>query len=210
MPLVTLPALGMLPRLAARPPHPSGSVVVVGNPRNDLPHAEREAQQVAEVLGAQPLIGGAATRGALLERLADARIVHLATHAQFDPTSPLDSGIVLADGVLTARDILQLRLQADLLVLSACETGVAGAVGGELAGLTQAFLQAGARSLIVSLWKIDDAATGNIMTSFHIDRQAGVSPDLALRDAMDRVRTQASGSGSYLWGPFVFIGDWTS
>jgi CHAT domain-containing protein len=62
--------------------------------------------------------------------------------------------------------------------------------------------------LVVSLWKIDDAAAGTIMSSFHVDRQTGVSPELSLRDAMDRVRTQASGSGSYLWGPFVFIGDW--
>ena len=110
------------------------------------PIAEVEANAVAERFGTKPLLGAAATKSAVLTRLPDATLIHLATHAFFDADNPLESGIVLADGVLTAREVLQHRLQADLLVLSACESGRVGSLGGEeLAGLSQAFLQTGVR-----------------------------------------------------------------
>ena len=154
LPLVTLPALGILPRLRQRQHVPPGPALVIGNPRGDLPYAEVEANGVAERFGTTPLLGAAATKFAVLTRLPEATLIHLATHAFFDADNPLESGIVLADGVLTAREVLQHRLQADLLVLSACESGQVGSLGGEeLAGLSQAFLQTGVRSLLVSLWR---------------------------------------------------------
>jgi hypothetical protein len=208
LPLTTLPALGVLPRLRGRSAATGGTVVVIGDPVGDLPFAQREAEEVAALLGTTSLLGGEGTRAALLEQLAEARVVHLATHAQFDPSSPLDSGVVLADGVLTARDILRTRLRADLLVLSACETGSAGALGGELAGLAQAFLQAGARSLVASLWKVDDAATATLMSAFHGGRRAGVDTAAALAAAMEQVRVAVGADQAYSWGSFVHMGDW--
>ena len=164
LPLLTLPALGILPRLRQQQRVPPGPALVIGNPRGDLPYAEVEANAVAERFGTKPLLGAAATKSAMLTRLAEATLIHLATHARFDANNPLESGIVLADGVLTAREVLQHRLQADLLVLSACESGVVGSLGGEeLAGLSQAFLQAGVRSLLVSLWQVNDLATAALM-----------------------------------------------
>jgi CHAT domain/Tetratricopeptide repeat len=131
IPLVTLPALGILPRLRQRPHVPPGPALVVGNPRGDLPSAEVEANAVAELFGTKPLLGAAATTSAVLTRFPDATLIHLATHASFDANNPLESGIVLADGVLTAREVLQHRLHADLLVLSACESGQVGSLGGK-------------------------------------------------------------------------------
>ena len=209
LPLVTLPTLGLLPRLRRRPLHQGSSALVIGNPLGDLKYAEQEAQEVAARLGTTYLIGDQATREAVLTRLADATVVHLATHASFDSNSPLDSGIVLADGVLTAREVLGHCLQADLLVLSACQTGLAGTLGGdELAGLAQAFLQAGARSLLVSLWKVNDPVTAALMTAFYDARHAGADKAQALSQAMAHVQAEAKWTHPYYWGAFVAMGDW--
>ena len=209
LPLVTLPALGILPRLRQRPHVPAGPVLVVGNPRGDLPYAEGEANAVAERFGTKPLLGAAATKSAVLARLPEATLIHLATHAFFDPDNPLESGIVLADGVLTAREVLQHRLQADLLVLSACESGRVGSLGGEeLAGLSQAFLQTGVRSLLVSLWPVNDPATAALMQAFYTARQAGADKALALRQAMTQIQQDPRWTHPYYWGAFVLVGDW--
>jgi CHAT domain-containing protein len=190
-----------------------GLALVVGNPRQDkpLPFAEDEARQVAEFFSTQPLLGTAATKSAVLARLSDATLIHLATHAAFDTANPLESGILLADDVLTAREVLQYRLQADLLVLSACESGQVGNLGGEeLAGLSQAFLQAGARSVLVSLWRVDDLATTALMLAFFRHIQAGADKALALRQAMTDVQQDPRWQHPYYWGAFVLMGDWNS
>jgi len=99
---------------------------------------------VAERFGTIALLRTNATKATVLPRLREAALIHLATHAFFDPKNSLESGIVLADGILTAREVLEHRLQADLLVLSACESGQVVSLGGEeLTGLSQAFLTGG-------------------------------------------------------------------
>lgn len=211
--LVTLPAISILPRLQQRPHSLPGPALVVGNPSQDKPlrFAEEEARQVAELFNAQPLLGAAATKSAVLARLSDATLIHLATHAAFDPTNPLELGILLADGVLTAREVLQYRLRADLLVLSACESGQVGILGGEeLAGLSQAFLQAGVRSVLVSLWQVDDLATAALVLTFFRKIQAGADKALALRQAMTDIQQDPRWKHPYYWGAFVLIGDWNS
>ena len=146
----------------------------------------------------------------MLARFSDATIIHFATHAFFNQNNPLESGILLADGVLTAREVLQHRLRADLLVLSACESGqVASLGGGELAGLSQAFLQAGIRSLLVSLWKVKDLATASLMLAFYKARQSKMDKALALRQAMSQLQQEnAHWSHSHYWGAFILVGDW--
>src|SRR5205807_4335662 len=151
----------------------------------------------------------AATKSEVLVRFPEAGLVHVDAHAFFDPDDPLESGIVLADGVLTAREILQHRLHADLLVLSACESGQVGSLGGEeLAGLSQAFLQTGVRSLLVSLWRVNDPATAAFMQAFYTARQAGADKALALRQAMTQIQLDLRWSHPYYWGAFVLEGDW--
>jgi len=207
--LVTLPALGILPRLRQRPHVPAGPALVAGNPRNDLPHAEDEAKAVAERFGTKPLLGAAATKSNVLACFSEAALIHLATHAFFDANDPLESGIVLADGVLTAREVLQHHLQADLLVLSACVSGQIGSLGGEeFAGLSQAFLQTGVRSLLVSLWRVNDPATSALMQAFYTAREAGADKALALRQAMTQIQQDRRWTHPYYWGAFVLVGDW--
>ena len=209
LPLVVLPALGVLPRLQRHPHVRTGPALVVGNPTGDLPYAEEEANTVAPLLGISPLLGATATKATVLARLEQASLIHLATHAFFDPDVPLEAGIVLADGILTAREVLEHRLHADLLVLSACESGQASTLGGEeLAGLSQAFFQAGVRSLLVSLWRVNDPATAVLMRAFYAARQAGVDKAQALRQAMTELQQDPRWTHPHYWGAFVFLGDW--
>jgi CHAT domain-containing protein len=204
-----VPALGVLHRLLERPTLTGTGVLVVGDPSEDLEHAEREARHIGAVLDAEPLIGRGASKQAVLNRLSHASIVHLATHAHFSAESPLGSGILLADGILTAREVVTQRLHADLLVLSACQTGLAGALAGdELAGLAHAFLHAGARSVLVSLWEVNDPATQALMSAFYAAQQSGANKAMALTQAMAAIRVQRQWSHSYYWGPFVLMGDW--
>ena len=210
LPLVTMPGLSMLPRLRRRPRSRNKGTLVIGNPIGDLPHAEDEARGVAAALGSEALIGVRATKATVLRYASHASIIHFAAHAYFSSDSPLDSGIVLADGILTARDVISRRLEADLVVISACETGVAGPLGAgdELAGLAQAFLYAGARSLLVSLWRVDDPATNALMSTFYRLRDMGADKATALSQAMGEVRAQKRWSHPYYWGAFVLMGDW--
>jgi tetratricopeptide (TPR) repeat protein len=216
-PLVTIPALGLLGQLWERPTGTGDGALVVGNPfadcpRHKLPAAEREAREVAEMLGVTPLIGSQATKGAVLEQIGGVGLAHLATHAYFAPGSPLDSGILLADGVLTAREILERGLRApEFLALSACQTGLAGSLGGdEVAGLSQALLYAGARTLLTSLWTVNDPATAHLMGGFYRNwRERGQDKAAALRNAMDETRQARSAwAHTRYWGAFTLVGDW--
>jgi CHAT domain-containing protein len=204
---MTIPALALLPRLQRRPKHKTNNVLVAGNPTGDLRYAEDEAREVANILGAEPLIGAPATRAAVIERISEASIVHLAAHAHFNPDSPLDSAISLSDGELTAREVIRQRLHADLLVLSACQTGMVGPLGGdELAGLALAYLQAGVRSLLVSLWSVDDPATATLMTAYYAAGGAAGDKAEALSKASFQVKSEGKWSHPYYWGAFVLLG----
>ena len=211
-PVVTVPALGLLKQLWERPLGTGDSALVVGNPRGDLRYAEQEAREVAAMLGVTPLVGPRATKAAVLDQLCVVGLAHFATHAYFASGSPLDSGIVLADGILTAREILERGLRApELLALSACRTGLTGSLGGdEVAGLSQAWLYAGARTLLASLWAVDDPATAHLMSGFYRHwREGGQDKAAALRSAMDETRlARLEWAHTHYWGAFTLVGDW--
>ena len=135
----------------------------------DLRYAELEATHVAKLTGGVALVGSAASGAALLEQGPRFRILHLACHGVFNPQAPLASGLLLAGGKLDAMTVLQrLRLCADLVVLSACDTGQAEIQrGDELMGVARSFLYAGAASVLVSLWPVDDLATALLMDRFY-------------------------------------------
>jgi len=211
------PSLDLLARLRQRPaqPHWRGALVI-GNPIRDelrrLPQAENEARQIARLLEVEPLLGTAATKQAVLSQLDGVELTHLATHASFDPADPLNSGIELYDGVLTAREILERGYRLPEFVdLSACQTGVMSSLGGEeLAGLNMALFYAGAKSLLVSLWKVDDPATAYLMQQFYegwkLQKQ---DKPAALYNAMQATRqAQPDWADLYYWGGFTLIGDW--
>jgi hypothetical protein len=189
----------------------TGSVLVIGNPKggDDLIHAEDEARQIAKLFGAVPLIGPQATKEMVLKCLPKANIAHFATHAYFSLENPLDSVIILADDVLTIREIIDLKVHLKLLVLSACETGMNSSLGGdEMAGFAQGFILSGARSMLVSLWEVDDLSTASLMLSFYKRWiNDNVNNAEALSIAMEETRKRKIWENIYYWGAFTLVGD---
>ena len=148
------------------------------------------------------------------------RIVHIASHALVNARHPELSGIVLSlvdergapqDGVLRLHEIFNLDLPADLIVLSACQTGLGPEIRGEgLIGLTRGFMYAGAPRVVVSLWRVDDEATAAIMRRFY-EGMLGprrLRPADALRAAQLAVRQKVRWRSPFYWAGFVLQGDW--
>ena len=168
----TAPSAGVYAQLARRPPGKTvgGRAVVVGVADEVAPRIESEARRVAALLGddTTTLIGPEASIARFREAVPRAGLIHLACHARFAPATPLGSGVRLADRWLTVRDIFSLRLEAGLVTLSGCETGRSLVhTGDELVGLLRGFLAAGASSLLVSLWRVDDETAAPIMEEFY-------------------------------------------
>ena len=200
-----VPSLTLLGYLQKRPPPRTQQAVVIGNPTGDLAHAELEALTVSSVLGVEPILGPAADTAAMNAAAPEARILHLAAHAAFDSASPADSYVLLSDARWSARQALRCRLDAELVVLSGCETGILGSLAGEeLIGMAYAFLHAGARAVIVSLWPISDAATAEFMGTFHRLYRTGTSASEALRQTATEVRR--THEHPWYWAAFALIG----
>lgn len=145
------------------------------------------------------------------------RFLHFATHGFLNSTSPLQSSIVLAappegsdeDGFLTAREIAELDLCAEVAVLSACDTGRGEIRRGEgIVGLTWALFVAGARSQVVSQWAVSDSVTPELMRRFYAGLKAGSTKSAALRAAAGALSSDGKHAHPYYWAPFVLIGDW--
>jgi CHAT domain-containing protein len=150
--------------------------------------------------------------------LSHFQIVHFATHGLVNNEHPELSGIVLSmvnergdpeNGFLQLHDVYNLNLAAELVVLSACDTGLGKDVKGEgLVGLTRGFLYAGARSVVASLWKVEDRATAELMGHFYREMLVeGASPAAALRSAKVAMWRQRRWSAPRYWAAFVLQGD---
>jgi CHAT domain-containing protein/tetratricopeptide (TPR) repeat protein len=188
-----------------------------------LPFTADEARQIESVAGAMShltALGFRASRSTTLDPdLANYRYVHFATHGYLDAERPDLSALVLSlvdargnpqDGFLRAHDVYNLSLRADLVVLSACETGLGKEIKGEgLVGLTRGFMYAGAARVAVSLWSVSDRATADLMRTFYQAMLAGGQrPAAALRAAqLDMIKRKAW-SAPYYWAAFVLQGDW--
>ncbi len=177
-----------------------------------LPHTREEARAVGDVV----LLGAEATEEGLryaLGRRPRWRAVHLACHGVVDPDTPLSSALALTpagddDGFLTAMDVLRLRIDADLVVLSACRTGRGRFVRGEgVMGFVRAFMFAGAPRVLVSLWNGDDAAALALMRALHAGLRAGEAPATALARAQAQVRDQPAWAHPYYWAGWTLWGD---
>jgi CHAT domain-containing protein len=197
--------LHCLNRTVTGPQH----ALLLGVPDERAPRVESEIAALAPLF-AQPtaLTGAAATSAALRTHAAQADLLHLACHGRFRPDSPLFSALHLADGWFTVGDAYTLDLErCSLVALSACETGVnALAPGDELIGLARGFFAAGAPSLLVSLWTVDDASTADLMRTFYAQLQTGARPAVALRTAQLAIR--AAHPHPFFWSPFVLLGRW--
>jgi CHAT domain-containing protein/tetratricopeptide (TPR) repeat protein len=153
------------------------------------------------------------------DELSQYRIVHFATHGLLNSQRPKLSGLVLSlvdekgepqNGFLQLHEIFNLRLPAELVVLSACQTGLGKEIKGEgLVGLTRGFMYAGAARVMASLWKVDDKATAELMKKFYRGMlQEGKRPAAALRAAQVEMWRRPPWQSPYYWGAFVLQGEW--
>lgn len=206
----------------------ASNVLVVGNPTMpnnpdplligqppqplpQLPEAEKEAKAIAPLLNTEPLIGKQATKTAVLKQMSNAKIIHLATHGLLDDLRGLGSAIAFTpsqgnDGFLTAEEILNLNLNASLVVLSACNTGRGRITGDGVIGLSRSFISVGVPTVIVSLWSVPDAPTGKLMTKFYqntIERKMNKAQ--ALRQAI--LATMKEHPNPKDWAAFTLIGE---
>ncbi|MBD2194502.1 MULTISPECIES: CHAT domain-containing protein [Calothrix] len=175
-----------------------------------LPGAELEAKTIAQMLKTQPILGKEATKANILQRLSLFDVIHLATHGWADDNRGLGSWIAFApsgkdDGLLKAEEILDLKLKAQLVVLSACETGKGKLSGDGVIGLSRSLISAGVPSVLVSLWQVPDAATQYLMVEFYKSLQTQPDKALALRQAM--LKTKEKFPNPVNWAAFTLIGE---
>ena len=235
------PLFAKHPKAPDTAPDPSSIDLAVarGFDLKPLIASRHEVESIAELFAVdsqQVYLGAGATEARAKSVGRAVNHLHFATHAVLDPRSPLDSGLALTrseadanrgetehtdNGFLQAWEIFEgLRLDADLVVLSACETGLGAIEGGEgLIGLTRAFHYAGARSVLSTLWRVDDEATADLMVRFYRHLRAGRPKADALRAAqLDLLQDQDSEhretasprdfSAPYFWAAFQLHGDW--
>ncbi|MGB0562366.1 MAG: CHAT domain-containing protein, partial [Spirulinaceae cyanobacterium] len=195
----------------------------VGIAWSRLPGTRREAQAILELIPEQQAtahFGFDATKAiAFTPDLAEAQYVHFATHGFVNTQKPELSGIVMSllddqgqpqNGFLRLNDVYNLDLAAELVVLSACETGTGTLVRGEgLIGLTRGFMYAGAERVVASLWQVDDAATAALMSEFYRQLlEEDATPAEALRAAQQAIAAQPQWAAPYYWAAFTLQGDW--
>ncbi|MFE4104942.1 CHAT domain-containing protein [Almyronema epifaneia] len=200
-----------MPSLALSPGEPP-------QPLPPLPGAEQEALTIAQLFQTRLFRGAAATETAIAAQMPHARLIHLATHGLLDLDLPssgelaqlhIPGAIALAptaeaDGWLTATEIASLDLSADLVVLSACDTGLGEITGDGILGLSRSLLGAGAKSTVVSLWAVPDTPTAELMTTFYQALLTGQGKAQALRQAL--LKTKAHYPNPSDWAAFILIG----
>ncbi|UNU24052.1 CHAT domain-containing tetratricopeptide repeat protein [Microcoleus vaginatus] len=211
-------------KLAQKPVN-SSRALVLGNPTmpsvslslgepkqqlSPLPGAEAEAIAIAPLLNTQAITGAQGTKAAIVQKMPQASTIHLATHGLLDDVHGLGSAIALApsgsdDGLLTAEEIFDMKLQANLVVLSACNTGEGRITGDGVIGLSRALISAGVPSVIVSLWAVPDAPTSELMQAFYQNLQKNPNKAQALRQAM--LTTMKTHPGPRNWAAFTLIGE---
>ncbi|HEX8888606.1 MAG TPA: CHAT domain-containing protein, partial [Pyrinomonadaceae bacterium] len=183
-------------------------------------YSKRELANLGDVAGAETLIatGFDATKEKLQSTdLSKFAILHFATHALLDAKRPENSGLLLSmvdihgraqNGFVGLQDIYSLRAPVDLVVLSACRTGLGKEVRGEgLIGLTRGFMYAGASTVVATLWKVDDEATAELMKRFYANLlQRGMTPAEALGAAQNSLRQE--GRSPYYWAAFTLQGEY--
>lgn len=207
----------------------ANAALVVGNPYpypnnlNNLVNAGNEAKEIGKLLGVNPFMGKDAKEETVLAKMPQAKILHFATHASFDeqnglqsaiyltaePNAP-DDGLFQTPGRITAAEIFNQfetnPLNAQIAILSACDTGQGEITGDGVIGLSRSLIAAGVPSVLVSLWSVDDVSTAKLMTGFyHHWQQQGLDKATALRQAMLQLKQEYP--EPYYWGAFTLIGE---
>ncbi|HWP42522.1 MAG TPA: CHAT domain-containing protein [Blastocatellia bacterium] len=188
-----------------------------------LPFSREEAEAIASFVPARALLKAidfkASRENVLSGQLSNYNILHFATHGLLNSEHPELSGLVLSlvdetgraqDGFLRMHEIYNLRLPAEVVVLSACQTGLGKQIKGEgLLGLTRGFMYAGARRVVASLWQVDDLATAELMKRFYRGMlKEGLRPAAALRGAQLELMREKRWASPFFWAAFVMQGEW--
>jgi CHAT domain-containing protein len=210
-----LPSASVLQFLKGRQASPAAGMLALGNPdlgnpKYDLKCAQDEAAAIAKGFPqAKVLVRKEATKTAFKTLGPQYSYLHFATHGQFDADKPLNSGLLLAkdaqsNGFLSLGELYSLRLNADLVTLSACETGLGKVSNGDdVVGLTRGFLYAGSNTIVASLWEVDDQATSYLMEQFYANLKKGNKRE-ALRQA--QLATKKKYEHPYYWASFELTG----
>ena len=222
------PTLTCLRLLAECPEgrHSASGALLVGNPwlktvriKNSrpfkqLPGAEKEVKMIGQILNIELLTGKNAAKYQVLSRLPSVSLVHMATHGCAEtgeiilsPNLACSEQPKEEDFVLTMEDVLNSKLNAKLVVLSCCHSGRGKIKAEGVVGMARACLGAGARSVIASLWAIDDEATLEFMRHFYDNLVNGKSASKSLHEAMKWMRESDDFNAMKYWAPFVLIGD---
>jgi CHAT domain-containing protein len=207
-------ALGERPRTAA-----TGGILALAPKIDALPASRREVAAIARssAASARTLIGSAATEEAFRREAPTHRVLHLATYGVLNKHNPLFSFVELAsggehDGRLEVHEVFGMRLTADLVVLSACQTGLGSGTltdvpaGDDWVGLTRAFLHAGARRVVATLWPVDDWATAALMERFYAEMASGARASDALARAQRALRAERATAHPFYWAGFIIVG----
>ncbi len=214
--LRVLPSANVEALLRARAGATSEGALILANPdtglaENDLQFAEAEAREIAGLLPEARLLARRdASETALRAQAGRAGVIHLASHGKFRTAEPLKSYLLLApdasnDGVLSVDEIYGLRLAADLVALSACDTGLGqGSPGDDLVGFVRGFFYSGARSLLASYWSVDDAATADLMRAFYANLKRMGKAE-ALRQA--QIQVAKTRPEPFYWAGFYLAGE---
>ena len=193
--------------------HSESGVLLVGDPAVGtlprLPCAKKEVEMIGNILNVRPLTGEEATKEAVLHKIHSVSLIHIAAHGE-----PERGHIALApsnleknDFLLTMADISAVRLRAKLVVLSCCHSGKGQIKAEGVVGIARAFLGSGARSVLASLWAVDDEATMEFMKQFYQHLVNGKSASESLHESMKWMRENPDYSEVRKWAPFVLIGD---
>jgi CHAT domain-containing protein len=193
---------------------------------SDLPATESEVKALGQLFGEQATLfmGPEASESKAKAEMGKAGYLHFATHGLLNATVPMYSAIALTkgsgnDGLLEAREIVDMELHSDMVVLSACETALGKQANGEgILGLTWALFVAGTPSSVVSQWSVDDVSTSRLMVEFYRNLrsqaaasqtpQPKVSKSEALRQAQLRLLHDKEHAHPYYWAPFILVGEW--
>ena len=224
-----IPSLTSLRIIAHCPKfHSSSGALVVGDPDmsevtnsqgdqilEQLSFARQEAQMIGQILNTVPLTGKLATKCEVLKQICSVAVVHIAAHGHMEtgeialsPNPDRRSQIPAEeDYILTMTDVMSVKLRAKLVVLSCCHSGRGEIKAEGVVGIARAFMAAGARSVVVSLWAIDDKATLEFMKSFYHNLVEGRSASESLNHAMKCLKESEKFSNVRYWAPFTLIGD---
>jgi CHAT domain-containing protein/Tfp pilus assembly protein PilF len=216
-----LPSAAVLLRQATAPAAPR-SLLTMAPARSRLRYAPEEAHSIDALFApdSRLLVGSGATESQFKRLAGGFGMLHLATHGLLNRVNPLLSGLELEadahnDGLLQVHEVLALRLRADLVTLSACETALGSGyfaevpAGDDFVGMTRAFLAAGSASVVAALWDVDDRASGVLMKRFYERLKQSVDTE-STADSLTRAQRELHASKGlghpYYWGPFVVVG----